>query len=673
MRRGTERHPSGRRCLAWLLFVLALTPALGSERQAAPDARPQSPPVFRAEVGAIDVDVFVTDQQGRFVRDLTKDDFEIVEDGQAQTVVTFSFVDLPFDETPVTAARVTGPEPDVITNDQPQGRTYVVLMDAPSTARPGGARDSVAYNEYARRFARQFIDEAVMPGDVVAVVHPQGTSTDSQGFTRSRERINASVDRYGRGLSGDAVEMMGPEMVTRNLNTYSAIEEVSTRLGAMGGRRKAIIWVGGQFAFDPNQVPCPSPDPYLLCAVSRSAGNLLAAYRDAIGAATRNNVAIYPVDPSGLTITLGAQELQRTSALRMVAEDTGGRAVVGTNNLTPRYQEIVRDNSVYYVLGYTPATVRRDGKFHDITVRVKRPGLKVRARKGYIAPRGDAPSAPPPALPDGVSVAARGALRMPIDVRGLAIDLFTAPYRGNDAGTSVVVGGRISGGLRLGASDTIALSYQVFTLDGKVHTGAYKVFTLNLREQSRDTTEKVGLRFVERITLPKGRYELRLVADQPGGSLGSIVTTIDVPQFDERLSISGVTLAAASTSAHMTLYEDAALREALGMTPTPMRRFPPGDVVAAFVEVYSNDSRAIDEDLAVSGIVTTRAGEEVALEPASRTATAVAQPGRWGYTIELPLVGFDPGDYVLTVEAAFRGQESERVRRQIPFAVEAER
>jgi hypothetical protein len=169
----------------------------------------------------------------------------------------------------------------------------------------------------------------------------------------------------------------------------------------------------------------------------------------------------------------------------MVAEDTGGIAVVGTNNLTAMYKEIVRDTSAYYLLGYTPAIEHRDGKFHDIRVRVKREGLTVRARKGYLAPRRDAPAAVERPLPEGVSAAARGALRMPVPVRGLAIDLFSAALKGVGREGTVVIGGQIAGPLRLGDGDRMTVSYQVFDLEGALRTGEYKVFTLNPTPQTR--------------------------------------------------------------------------------------------------------------------------------------------------------------------------------------------
>ena len=71
--------------------------------------------------------------------------------------------------------------------------------------------------------------------------------------------------------------------------------------------------------------------------------------------------------------------------LRQLAEETDGRAIVNRNDLLPAMKQIVRDSSAYYLLGYTSTVAPTDGKFHDIKVRVKRPGVQVRARKGYWA------------------------------------------------------------------------------------------------------------------------------------------------------------------------------------------------------------------------------------------------------------------------------------------------
>ena len=143
-----------------------------------------------------------------------------------------------------------------------------------------------------------------------------------------------------------------------------------------------IVWIGAQLRFAP-----PDCGPFdLSCLAFRNAfPAMLAAHRDAMGVANRHNGTGYPVDPAGLTTDLGPGELDRRAALQAVADDTGGLAVVGTNDFAAGFRAIVRDHSTYYLLGYVPAVEHRDSAFHRIDVRIKRGGLTVRARKGYLA------------------------------------------------------------------------------------------------------------------------------------------------------------------------------------------------------------------------------------------------------------------------------------------------
>ena len=93
-------------------------------------SQPQDFPTFRGGVQLIDVDVVVTGGDGKPVRGLTQDDFEIVEDNRPQQIRTFSVVDLPFDPPQLLAERrAREVEPDVVTNTVPEGRTYVLLID----------------------------------------------------------------------------------------------------------------------------------------------------------------------------------------------------------------------------------------------------------------------------------------------------------------------------------------------------------------------------------------------------------------------------------------------------------------------------------------------------------------------------------------------------------------
>ena len=186
--------------------------------------------------------------------------------------------------------------------------------------------------------------------------------------------------------------------------------------GGVRGRRKSIVFLSEGIDYDITDV-----------FNNRSASTVMDETREAIAAATRSNVSIYAVDPRGLDDARGRHDrrgqLRRPGrvdaerrcqrgadgrgvgisslmselrlsqdSLRTLAEETGGFAAVNSNELTTAFERIVRDNSGYYVLAYYPPSDKRDGKFHKIEVRVTRPGLTVRARRGYVSPRGNRPT-----------------------------------------------------------------------------------------------------------------------------------------------------------------------------------------------------------------------------------------------------------------------------------------
>jgi hypothetical protein len=258
---------------------------------------------------------------------------------------------------------------------------------------------------------------------------------------------------------------------------------------------------------------------------------------------------------------------------------------------------------------------------------------------------------------------------MPIPVRGLELSLFNAAFKGEAKEDSVIVGGSVSGELLAEGSQEIGLSYQVFTTENHVQAGEYKTFTLNLQPESRANVAANGLHFVERLSLPPGRYEIRYAVDQPGGHVGSVVAPLIVPKFDDALSLSGVVLASDRTATHFMLRDDAEIRERLGANPTSVRAFHRGDTVNAFAEVYSNDTRLTADDLTVTGSLTTSAGKAVAKNDARLRSAVQPGDGRWAYSVDVDLADVPPGSYVLTVEATST-RHKEPVRHAVPITVE---
>jgi hypothetical protein len=209
----------------------------------------------------------------------------------------------------------------------------------------------------------------------------------------------------------------------------------------------------------------------------------------------------------------------------------------------------------------------------------------------------------------------------------------------------------------------------VWTQDNHVQVGEYKVFALNLQADSRANAAAHGLHFVDRLSLPPGHYEIRYAVDQPGGAVGSVVTTIKVPKFDDELALSGVVLASGATSEHVMLREDTGIRERLGASPTSVRAFHRDDRLNALAEVYSNDSKITADDLVVTGSLATADGTPVSSEEARLRSAERPDDGRWTYSVDVALTDVPAGSYVLTFEVT-SARHKEPVRRLIPITVE---
>ena len=166
--------------------------------------------------------------------------------------------------------------------------------------------------------------------------------------------------------------------------------------------------------------------------------------------ANKNNVSIYALDPRGLAVfehdinegvpvTMDAEQLKLTmDSIRVLADETDGRAIVNRNDLAAGMRQIIRDSSAYYLVGYNSKKAPTDGRFHEIKVRVKRSGVEVRHRKGYWALTPDetatALAPPKPIVPKDVDQALGALQTAP---RGQYISSWIGLSRGQNGKTSV--------------------------------------------------------------------------------------------------------------------------------------------------------------------------------------------------------------------------------------------
>jgi VWFA-related protein len=703
-----SRLASWRSGFAGALAAITVSVGFAQSPQPAPPAQQQAPPAqgpiptFKSEVNYVEVDAIVTDSAGTFVRDLSKDDFQVFEDRKPQAIATCERVDIPVERAvrPLYATRPI--DPDVKSNEHPfNGRIYVMVIDDLHTA--------FGRSERVRRAARQFIEQRLGANDLMAVVTTGGRAEANREFTTNRQLLLSAVDKVsGRRLASatrtrlDAYRTQGgarvpgepiadpeePVRAEEARSTLRTLRSVANWLSAIHGRRKSILFVSEGLEYDIfNQASS---------SLSAATSNTRAIYddmRETIAAAARGDVSIYGIDPRGLATaadedieiesypadpTLGigptslAGELEVSqNSLRVLSDETGGFAVVNRNDFGSAYERIVLDNSSYYVLAYYPPSDERDGRAHTIDVRVGRPGLTVRARKGYVSPKGAAPE--PTAKPTGgPSRELRELLESPLPVSGLSLRVFGAPFKGNPPNASVLLTAEMKGSdLQLGPDDVVELSYVAFDAEGKVCGSSTDTITMNLRPEVKEQISSNGLRFTKRLNVPPGRYQVRVAGrDSSGGALGLVLYDLDVPDFSRPgLLLSGLVLTSRDAQAMPTPKLDDQLKDALPGPPVAVREFAPSDVIALFAEVYDNEASSSHR---VDITTTVRTDEGAIVFKESQELDASELQGThegYGYTSRIPLRDFAPGLYVLSVEGRSRLGPGIVASREVQFSV----
>jgi VWFA-related protein len=413
---------------SFLLAFAAGTIAVFAQ-QAAAQQTPPPPPAdqtqltFRAGINFVTVDAYVSDSKGQPATDLKQSDFDVFEDNKPQKIEAFRFIKVDGNPKP------GEPPPQEIRNRDDEEReaarddtrVFVIFLDDYHT-RLGS---SLA----VRQPLTQFIENQLRPLDLVAVMYPLTPVTDID-FTRNHQRIINAIQHFEgrkykyepRNLFEEQYQRAPTEVVEeiRNQVVMTALRGLSVRLGSIRDGRKSIIYVSEGLqsmlppqlrSADASQGKIGNPqafnplagenDPREQTAQAFSQADLYSQLKDVFIAATRNNTAIYTVDPRGLATNefdidenVGPQQDQNmlaasTNTLRSIAEETDGRAIVGRNDLAKGLQQALQDSTAYYLIGYTSAQAPIDGKFHQIKVQLsasaRKRGLQVRARRGYWA------------------------------------------------------------------------------------------------------------------------------------------------------------------------------------------------------------------------------------------------------------------------------------------------
>lgn len=696
-----------RRIATGLVLAVVGGAAISAQQPQAPPPPPQdqSQVTFKVEINYVEVDAAVFDRQGAFVRDLARSDFEVLEDGVPQDVRAFTLVNIPIERAePAPLQAKTVIEPDVVSNQRPfDGRLYVIILDDKHTAALRSAQ--------VKRAAQQFISRYMADNDLAAVITTGGQAGATQEFTTNKRLLLRAVDTFiGQKMRSETEERLDeyqrqrsiprsdsltsvadPLDMQRGYDARVALEtlsRISDWVGSIRGRRKAIVYFSEGIDYN------------IYDFNKREATTIQEKMRDVFASATRSNVSIYSIDPRGLT-TMGEESINVSGgfpedpqlnlslqsfndslrfaqdSLRSLSEETGGFAAVNRNDFSDAFSRVVKDSSAYYVLGYYPKNDRRDGRFRKIEVKVKRPGVEVRSRRGYTAPRGKAPAAPKTPAGDKTSPQVREALDSPLPLPGITLSVFAAPFRGAAPNTAVAVtveaAGNDFGFEQKDGKYNSDFEVSTIAIDdqGKIRGGDRSVVNFALKPENLQRFTSTGVRVATRLQLPPGRYQLRVAARESGtGRVGSVNYDLDVPDFTKGpIGISGVAIAAASGLRVSTVKADEELKAVLPAPPVATREFPRGDELAVFAEIYDNDAKT-PHVVDVTTTVVSEDGRNVFKTSEERQSSELqGKPGGYGHQARIALKDFAPGIYLLTVEAKSRAGNQPAVGRTVQFRV----
>jgi len=688
-----------------LVFSITLSAGQAPTAPTAPTPQGSQPPTFKVQVDYVEVDVLVTDQRGAYVRGLKKEDFQVFEDGKPQSISNFAVVDIPIESAARPLFAKEAVEPDVRSNERPfDGRVYVVVLDDAHTDAANTAKVKIAVHK--------FINENLGANDLMAIVFARGVAggrdDDAQEFTNNKRLLNSAVDKFiGKKPRAATLELLDsfnqqapiraaggtadprdPYKGEREMNARKVLEQlsaVSDWFASVRGRKKAILYFSEGIEYDIHDV-----------FNNQAASMLQSQMTDLIRSATKANVAIYAIDPRGLlALSDGNIELQSPTdpapeaanlnerglqnemrlareSLQTFAEETGGFAVVNSNGFTNAFSRIVEENSSYYLLAYYPPNPKRDGKFHKIEVRVARPNLTIRSRRGYVNPSGK----PPAPVKSELSPELLDALNSPIPISGLGMKVFAAPFKGTQPNASVLLGLELRGrDLKPQENDKVEISFVATDAKGKVKASSKDAITLNLRPETKARVEQSGIRVMRRIEIPPGRYLIRVAAhDSAGGAAGSVSYDLEVPDFYQSpLTMSGLVMTSPLAAAMTTAQADAELRQVMPGAPAATRTFAQNEEIALYADVYDNEvSKPHKVDITTT--VTADAGRVVFKNDEERSSSDLnGQRGGYGYSTRVPLKDLAPGLYVLRVEARSRLGDGMTTGRQVQITVEPPR
>lgn len=529
-----------------------------------PDVHAQAP-TFRAAVDLVPVDVQVLDPSGRPVHGLKAADFVVKDNGKAQTIQAFVEATHP-GEGDDADGYLPGVASDVVSNQTAQSdRLVAIVVDDLHIAktRSDNTRDVV------ERLIR-----GMGPNVSTAVLFTYGQHGTQMTEDRGALLAAAATVQGRRAMPRpDEARSVGDIGFFEDTAELRTIEDAARMLGANESRRRSIVLVSEGFGGPITRTPRAAADV--------SGGSQM------MDALLRADVALYVIDPRGADDSAGGVWQQSQHALASTAQATGAFAITNTSDFAAGIARVLTALDDYYVLAFPPPI---DGHgFHALEVKVDRPGLTVRFRRGYQ-------TGPLPRPVNADPLAALSEDVMPVTRLPMHIVAIGVPgdetHRRIVASLDVVVSAPTDP-----ADVTDRVTYELLAVSertGKVEGQIRR--TVDVTPSSLDASP-LTYRLEDAVPAPvAGRYQLRASATSAHATVGgSVYTTVDVGDTAAApIVFGGIALGCSqvATAPVVGPFIANAAAAVVPIVPCLDRTFAPDDVPMVFVAVSARPPAA---------------------------------------------------------------------------------
>ena len=613
--------------LALLLVFCAFLPQQPVAAQTKPAGEQDD--VVKITTNLVQIDAVVT-KNGKPVRDLKAEDFEIYEDGRKQEITTFAYIsNLPTAPSAAAPGSVPPPEPAKGGAGTPPGgpiqrdvsrRTVAIVVDD-----LGLSAESMGQ---VRRQVRKFIAEEIQPNDLVAIIRTGGEMGALQQFTNDKRMLSRAVDLLRwNGCSRIGLATLERVEDPRGGGCFYASTEQTLRslrfiLDAMGRLpgRKSVILMSDDIPIRREQTITEGAESVGVGGDVRNYGGWLQKITET---AIRSSVVIYSVDTQGLQTTgisaadsvtssmprgvgggIGDSVPERSARLGslvntrfrtlqsrregslQIAQRTGGFQVTNSNGF--QLDRIFEDQSGYYLLGYRPTEDTFNRKFHNIKAKVKRSGMTLRTRAGFYGVAEEEANQGRTVVMDQVNLA----LLSPFGAQDLELDLNSFFANGKSDGSIIrsfvyLNPANLSFTAANGRRETpLEIHGVVFGDNGKVIDRVKRNIVLSMGEAEYQQALRDGLPDAVRLRFDipakrPGSYQVRIaVRDLTSTKVGSAGQFVAVPDLNDKMvTLSGIVIRGVSQAS----------TPAAVMANPPARRFPVNsDLHFAFVVYNAN-------------------------------------------------------------------------------------